>query len=158
MDEGSRERLAAIWRQRTIPVLYRRGRGHQLLFGFTYSLGDNWNWLMSFGRRIPRWSEQYKCWTLPAGWFNPLVSGCLHRFGSVYIIQPYREQEKCAPACWHAVGHECECSCMGANHGSGQPDGNWKVVSDAFATRWNEQELACRLITKAQPASPRVEA
>jgi hypothetical protein len=37
---------------------------------------------------------------------------------------------------------------MGLNHSSGHSEGNWKVVSDVFATRWNEQELACRLLTK----------
>lgn len=148
MDEDSRERLIAIWRQKDVPVLFRRGSGKPLLFGYTFTT-ESWKWLQTFGRRVPRWDERYNCWTVPASWFNPMVAGCLDLYGSVYIIQPYRAQEKCAPACWHAVYDECECSCMGLNHGSGHPEGNWKIVSDAFATRWNEQELACRLLTKA---------
>ncbi|WP_354134437.1 hypothetical protein [Bradyrhizobium sp. S3.9.1] len=64
----------------------------------------------------------------------------------VYIIQPYREQEICARACQEAQGHECQCSCMGANHGVGN-DGSWFEVSDTFSTRWGERELACRLLT-----------
>ena len=65
---------------------------------------------------------------------------------AVYIIQPYREQEICARACQEAQGHECQCSCMGANHGIGN-DGSWFEVSDKFSTRWGERELACRLLT-----------
>ena len=83
---------------------------------------------------------------LPKSWFNDFVDRALRRYGKVYIIQPYREQEICAQACQEAQGHECQCSCMGANHGIGN-DGNWFEVSDAFSTRWGERELACRLLT-----------
>jgi hypothetical protein len=34
---------------------------------------------------------------------------------------------------------------MGANHGAGN-DGSWFEVSDAFAFRWGDQYLACRLM------------
>lgn len=152
MDNGSRERLTAIWRQKTVPVLYRRGeKGGQLLFGHVYT-ADAYLWLRTFGRRLPQWNQRLNCWHVPASWFNPLVAECIERFGSVYIIQPYRAEEKCAPACWHAEGDVCECSCMGANHGSGHPNGRWRIVSEAFATRWDERDLACRLLTRGTPA------
>jgi hypothetical protein len=79
-------------------------------------------------------------------WFNDFVERSLVQYGNVYIIQPYREQEKCSPACQNAVGHECQCSCMGLYHGAGN-DGSWFEVSGTFATRWGSQELACRLMT-----------
>jgi hypothetical protein len=62
------------------------------------------------------------------------------------LIQPYREQEKCAPSCFNARGHDCQCQCMGANHGRGGPNAGWFVVSDTFATKWGEEHLACRLM------------
>jgi len=37
----------------------------------------------------------------------------LAKYSKVYVIQPYREQEKCSPTCQNAIGHECQCSCMG---------------------------------------------
>lgn len=83
---------------------------------------------------------------MPKSWFNDLVNRSMWRFGAVWIIQPFREMEKCAPACLNAIGHECECSCMGQNHGAGN-DGSWWEVSETFAFRWGEQELACRLLT-----------
>ena len=67
-------------------------------------------------------------WELPKSWFNDFVDRALQRYGKVYIIQPYREQEICARACQEALGHECQCSCMGANHGVGN-DGSWFEVS-----------------------------
>jgi hypothetical protein len=77
---------------------------------------------------------------------NHFVDQSFRRYGKVYIIHLYREQEKCSPACQNAAGHECQCSCMGRHHGAGN-DGTWFEVSDTFATRWGKKELACRLLT-----------
>jgi hypothetical protein len=92
-----------------------------------------------------RWIDKHRYWELPKAWFNDFVDRSLSRYGKVYIIQPYREQEKCAPACQNATGHECQCSCMGEHHGAGN-DGSWFEVSDTFATRWGDLHLACRLL------------
>lgn len=147
MDEDSHAKLASIWRQKAIPVLYRRGPGHPLLARLPYHL-TNRPWLQASGRKNPIWLHKEKYWELPQAWFNDLVKRCAEKFGQVYVIQPYHQHETCAPACWNAAGEICECSCMGANHGSGHPGSGWKVVSDAFATRWGERELACRLIKR----------
>ncbi|MDN3588459.1 hypothetical protein QWY86_17380 [Pedobacter aquatilis] len=128
-------------------MIYRRGIGHPLLMRLPYKEGNR-SWLKHYGRINPQWIVTKKHWELPQAWFNDLVSRSLTRFGKLYIIQPYREQEKCAPACWNAQGHECQCSCMGANHGSQSEGNGWFVVSDTFATRWNSIELACRLLVK----------
>lgn len=143
-------RLEKIWRQRGVPVCYRRGKGQTLLVRLPYA-PDNQTWLRAGRHRKPNWCLPPKeYWDLPASWFNDLVNRSLSRWGRLYIIQPYQYHEVCAPACWHADGHECECSCMGANHGSQSPSGQWFVVSDSFAVLWGERTLACRLIEKTQ--------
>lgn len=147
MDEGSKEQLRRVWGQEAVPVLYRRGPGNPLLARLPYDV-TNRAWLQASGRKNPVWDTKARRWELPQAWFNKLVTRCLDRFGRVYIIQPYREQEKCAPACWAAEGEECQCSCMGVNHGASSPGGRWKIVSEAFATRWGERHLACRLLSK----------
>ena len=141
------ERLKGIWGQTNIPVILRRGgKGEKLRVKLPYN-EDNRNWLQN-GRRIsPIWTKDEKYWELPKSWFNDLVNRCLDRYRRVYIIQPYREEEKCAPACMSAIGHECQCSCMGANHGAGN-DGSWFEVSDTFAVRWKNQYLASRLLER----------
>ncbi len=141
-------RLSEVWKQTRIAVLFRKGKGHKLMVKLPFA--DNNNvWLRNARRAKPAWNGQYKCWELPQAWFNDLVSRILTRHRKLYIIQPYREQEVCAPACWNANGHECQCSCMGENHGSGNSGGRF-TVSETFATRWSGQELACRLMTKQE--------
>jgi hypothetical protein len=148
MDVGSLEQLKRVWSNPSVPVLYRRGAGNPLLARLPYA-STNRSWLWESGRKRPVWLTSKKYWELPQAWFSDLVKRCLDKYGQVYIIQPFRAQEKCAPACWNAEGEICECSCMGANHGSSHPGGRWKIVSETFATRWGERELACRLLTWA---------
>ena len=135
-----------VWNQKDIPVALRRtGKGERLRVRLPYA-ETNRQWLRNGRRASPEWIASGKYWELPKAWFNDFVDRALAKYGSVYIIQPYREQEVCAPACQNAVGHECQCSCMGLNHGAGN-DGSWFEVSEAFAVRWGPRELACRLLT-----------
>lgn len=127
-------------------VLRRTGKGERLRVRLPFA-ETNRAWLQNQRRTSPVWREKEKYWELPKAWFNDFVDRALHRYGKIYIMQPYREQEICAPACQNAEGHECECSCMGQHHGAGS-DGSWFEVSDAFATRWGAREIACRLLTK----------
>lgn len=143
------ERLRDIWNQGRIPVILRRGeKGEKLRVRLPYAQ-DNREWLQNEKRTAPTWVGGERYWETPKGWFNDLVRRSLIRYERLYIIQPFREQEKCAPACMNAIGHECECSCMGANHGAGN-DGSWFEVSETFATRWSGRHLACQLMIRAQ--------
>lgn len=144
MDDAE---LMRIWNQHEIPVILRRtGKGQLLRARLPYTK-KNRAWLQD-GRRIsPAWIAEKRYWEIPKAWFNDFVERALRTFGQVYVIQPYREQEKCSPACFNAVGHECQCSCMGRNHGAGN-DGSWFEISETFATRWGDQMLACRLMRK----------
>lgn len=146
-DESNSNELKHVWGQKGMPVVLRRnGKGEKLRVRLPFS-DDNRHWLQNGRRTTPAWSGKHQCWELPKAWFNDFVTQALNRYGKLYVIQPYREQEKCSPACLNATGHECECSCMGANHGAGN-DGSWFEVTETFATRWGEHELACRLMIK----------
>ena len=145
--EDTNARLLAVWDQRLIPVIIRRGgKGQCLRVRLPYG-ADNRQWLQNDRRTSPTWFSSEHYWEAPKAWFNDLVERSLARYKKLYIVQPFREQEKCAPACMNAIGHECQCACMGANHGTGN-DGSWFEVSDIFATRWGELHLACRLMTR----------
>jgi len=138
--------IRSIWKQQTIPVMYREGAGKPLLVRLPFAQ-NNMLWLQNGRRNHPKWTPQSKHWELPRAWFEDTVERCLHRFKKIYVIQPVRKHEKCAPACWEAVGLDCECSCMGEHHGSDHPGGRWYVVSETCAISWHERELACRLLT-----------
>lgn len=141
------QKIKNIWKQDSIPVVLRRsvkGEGIRARLPF---LKDNRQWLQNGRRNKPFWNKTGRYWEFPKAWFNDFVDRSLHRWGKVYIIQPYRERETCDRRCMNAQGHECQCSCMGANHGQGD-DSSWFFTSDTFAVRWKEQELACRLMEK----------
>ena len=143
--------LQYIWKiQQDIPIALRRnGKGERLRVKLPYAI-DNRAWIQNDRRNAPQWVEPRNAnpgyWELPKKWFNDFVNRALKRYGKVYIIQPYREQEICARACQDATGHECQCSCMGEHHGAGN-DGSWFEVSDTFSTRLGERQVACRLLT-----------
>ena len=139
--------IERIWNQKTIPVVIRsQARGRKLLVRLPYA-PDNRAWLRLGRRDDHKWLPSNKYWVLPKAWFNDFVDKTLAKFGKLYVIQPYREKEVCAPACQNAKGHECQCSCMGAHHGTGG-GGGWFDVSDTFAVRWRGEEFASRLMTK----------
>ena len=140
------QRHIDIWNQDQVPVILRRGGKGQKLRARLPFAKDNRMWLKGDHRINPIWVARGRYWELPKAWFNNFVERALERYGGVYIFQPYREQEKCAPACQNARGHECRCSCMGAYHGAGS-DHSWFEVSETFSFRWKSQELACRLLT-----------
>jgi hypothetical protein len=87
-------------------------------------------------------------WEVPMAWFGPLIRRCIQKYGAVYVIQPLDRSEVCARSCWEAQRDICECSCMGTNHGGGEPTGSWKEISEAFAIQWSKGELACRLLVR----------
>lgn len=147
--ENQDQRLRKIWMQTDIPVIFRQERPEPTLVRLPFSL-DNYHWLKGEHRRKPDWDKKFKCWETPIAWFDDLITISLARFNRVYVVQAHKEQQKCAPACWNAHGFHCECSCMGENHGTGQPDGKWHEVSETFAFHWGPRHYACRLIAMSQ--------
>jgi len=141
-------KLRSIWQKANPPVVFRRATSNPLLVRLPFSPA-NFTWLREQKRHKPKWNEQYKCWEVPVAWFDSLVARLLTKYGAAYVVQRYQEQQKCAPACWSANGLHCECSCMGANHGSGHPGGRWHEVSEAFAFEWGPRKYACRLLHPA---------
>jgi len=146
-------RLRQIWSQKSIPVIYRQVRPEPLLVRLPYA-DDNYTWLRGDRRHKPKWDTRHTRWETPVAWFDELIERSLARFGRVYVIQLRKEQQKCASACWDAKGFHCECSCMGANHGSGHPGGRWHEVSETFAFHWGPRQYACRLIVPSGNATP----
>lgn len=138
-------RLMQVWTQKRLPVVLRGGRVKPLLVRLPYDT-SNRDWLQNGRRTNPEWLSIHKAWSIPKAWFEDTLQRSLARYDAVYVIQPTNETEKCAPACWNALGAVCECSCMGANHGSGNPEGKWHVVSETFAVRINSRYFSCRLL------------
>src|SRR4051794_26479509 len=88
-----------VWNQGTVPVILRRaGAGERLRLRIPLAR-NTLIWLQHGKRIAPVWLSREKCWQTPKAWFNDLVEMILRRHKKIYIIQPFREQEKCSPAC-----------------------------------------------------------
>ncbi len=138
-------RIRRIWSQQVVPVVVRQRSPNPVLVRLPFA-SDNRTWLKEGHRNRPKWDSQAKHWATPISWFDDLIQRSLIRYGRIYVIQLYKQQQKCAAACWNAKGFHCECSCLGANHGSGHPGGIWHEVSEKFAFQWGSLQYACRLI------------
>jgi hypothetical protein len=148
-------RLRAIWNQERILVVLRRGgKGQRLRVRLPFAPGNR-EWLRDGNRIRPDWldGERQKYWELPKAWFNDFVNRALKKYGMLYVIQPYREHEICARKCMEAQGHECQCSCMGANHGSGF-HGSWFEVSETFAVRSRKTRASMPFDGHQRPLAP----
>ena len=144
--ETKERKAREVWNNKQIPVFLRRGK-ESIRIRLPYD-PQNRLWLRKNpAQQMPVWNDEHRYWELPKSRFNELVELALNRYGRVYIIQPYREMEKCSPSCMSAKGFECQCSCMGANHGS-HNHAEWFEVNEAFAFKFGERHLACRLLEK----------
>lgn len=123
----------------------RKGKGQKVRARLPYA-PDNRDFLRDGRRAKPEWVGDGAYWEIPRAWFSDLAERCIARYGKVYVVQAYREHEVCAPACWNAKGPDCQCSCLGANHGANNDDRSWKVISDTLAVRRGEEQLAVRLL------------
>lgn len=137
--------LRRIWRQTAVPVVFRRERPSPLLVKVPVA-SANREWLRDDRKNKPEWDDQYKAWQVPQAWFESIIRLCVRRYMSCYVIQLHREKQVCAPACWNAQGFDCECSCMGENHGTGHPAGRWYEIDETLAVSWGVQKYACRMV------------
>ena len=122
--------LSEIWRSSPIPALFRRGVGHKLWVRIDEK-SENSD-LIRLKKIYPQWIPKYVCYEVPSAWFNELIKVLIGKFGALYIIQPYREKEECAPSCKTAKKHECECACFGRYHGVEYAGNDWFEVSEAY--------------------------
>ena len=146
VTDGERDdNLRALWHQKTTPVVFRRAKPLSILVKLPYA-SRNMEWLRDDRHNIPNWNGQYKAWETPQAWFERNIKLCLQRYRTCYVIQLYRERQVCASTCWNARGIDCECSCMGGNHGSGRPEGRWYEIDETLAVSWGVQRYACRRV------------
>lgn len=147
---SDRHDIAAVWSNGRIPVVAVPLSG-KVKIRIPYS-SANRAWIQ-IGRSNPEWNKRGKHWSVPRAWLNRIARHAVESFGQCYVIQSYRETEKCAPACWNATGVECSCSCLGENHGQ-DDDGSWYVVSDVFACRSGGKQYAVRLLSARRATTP----
>lgn len=162
MEHATSEKIREVWRQRDVPVLVRQGAGFPVFVKIPNPKIDDLMWRRkaatwlkpTLSSRDAKWLKNARGFEVPKAWFNNLTTKLLQKYQKLWIIQPYREQEVCAPACKTASGHECNCQCMGRYHGIDAPGSGWFTVNEAFETRWGESHMACRLMIRTDARGP----
>jgi hypothetical protein len=140
------DEITGVWRNGRVPVVYKPDGTEPLIVRIPFR-NDNRDWLLGRGRSIT-WVAQFHAWALPRGRFNDIIERALQRYESCYVIQEFRPLQKCCAACWDAKNFDCECSCLGANHGSGAA--LEYVVDEVVAFEWSGRQLSCRLLTRKE--------
>lgn len=149
--------MRALWREVPHPILFRVGKGASLKLRLSKPTKkpqlrsvEEYRFLQQPRKRLPQWDLEKRHWELLYAWLDALVKRIVEQFGYLYLVQPFRSQQVCARSCQEAVHFECECSCMGAYHGSNGINSGWYEISDHFAVSWSEAELACRLMKRSR--------
>lgn len=110
---------------------------------------DNRQWLKDVcgAGTQPRWADG--CWEIARPHYLALLAALPARVGGpLTVIEDFAEREVCTVSCTNAnpdTSHLCECSCLGANHGSGIAGGapgvayrsGWLSVGEQALVQWN---------------------
>jgi hypothetical protein len=140
------QQLLAVWRQTKIPVLFRRD-GADLLVKLPFDL-ENQKWLWRGRASKPTWNVQWKCWGLPRSAFNELARRSIERFGEVYLIQPLNPDQECCAACQNAKGLDCECGCLGRNHGLASRGQAWFHIASGEAADYKGRKYQVQKVDR----------
>ena len=99
---GKPKYLGDLWRQDEIPVLAQRAESKELFVRLP-DMEDsalwrwqNRRWLRQVSPRghIPKWSNQYRGWSIPKSWLTKMTRHLLQRYGHCYVVQPDRKSKK----------------------------------------------------------------
>ena len=142
--------IPEVWKNSGTPVVYRPDEKGNLMLRVPYREGGNRQFLKGEKTRRfePIWDAEKKFWSVPKSWFTELVEAVVREFGCAYVIQPHHEHEKCSASCQNAHRLECECSCLGANHGRGGRSGHDVAIGGAKVMPWRDGKLAVQFFSK----------
>lgn len=106
--------------QRLLPCIYRLLGAERLKVSLPYD-PRNRAWIHSVigDRARPDYSRQHRHWLIARTHFTTLVDALLDRHGRVDVLAEYTTTEVCDTRCQTATGPECQCACLGNNHGGG---------------------------------------
>ena len=139
--------IPQVWDQKRLPVIYRPDEKGNLMLRLPYREGNR-AFLQGEKRFKPTWDVEKKYWSVPKSWFTELVESVVTVFGSAYVIQPHHANERCNASCQNARRLECECPCLGKNHGRGGRIDCDVRISDATVVPWRDHHLTVQQFTR----------
>lgn len=110
--------------------------GGRVVIWMPYARGTR-GWLRSVcgaGTR-PEFDRARKAWTVARPHFRRVVDALADRYGSVDVYMDHTARTVCGKLCWEAKGDDCDCACLGDNHGQGRWRKDWRLVDDYWMVR-----------------------
>jgi hypothetical protein len=104
--------------------------------------GGNRQWIKAVCgiKSRPEYDKATRSWTIARSHFSELLDALLREFGPVDVFEDHSEFEVCNVSCMTAQGDECECRCLGINHGVdsddpyNSPRSNWHIIDEDTGT------------------------
>lgn len=138
--------LNPAWRFAREAIILKRG-GSPLMVRIPFA-PDNRAWLGSIRTQVRGlvWKRDDRHWECPAAWLGALAEVMVARYGRVWLVQEFDGAAGCNEACMNARGLDCECGCLGKNHGAGAADGWARRVEVADTCTLLGGIYGCRLL------------
>ncbi|MFE1321578.1 hypothetical protein [Kitasatospora phosalacinea] len=78
----------------------------------------------------PERNQAEKCWEIARTHMRAMVEGLAERYGSVEVTIDFRTTSKCDTRCRDAGHDDCDCQCLGENHGGAAYWRGWIEVGE----------------------------
>jgi hypothetical protein len=130
----------------SMPWVRRRLGQTRLHVWMPYQGSSNRQWILQeLGTRTrPIWngSKTPGRWEIARPHLHLVVTSLVQRFGQVDVYLEFSNRTRCDVRCQQAEGDDCECSCLGENHGGAAYWRNWTLVGQT--TLLSERECQVR--------------
>lgn len=110
--------------------------GHRLAVVMPFARGTRY-WLREVcgpGTR-PEWDRGRGAWLVARPHFRKVVEALARRYGSCEVLVDHNVASMCGAWCRDAEGDECDCACMGENHGGQFWHRAWTKISAEWAVQ-----------------------
>lgn len=140
-SELGAEGVEALWREEFPEYPRLRHDGESSLIARVPPQKGIGEWMRRGRHHKAHFDPVSKEWTLPYAWRDEMIGRLANRYGGVLVLRDAAVTERCAPSCVKAVSPvtQCECSCGGANHGTGALPTGFQVINEALAVRVSPQ-------------------
>jgi hypothetical protein len=90
-------------------------------------------------------------WKVSRNHSKVLLDGLVAMYRDVTLYSDYSVVAQCDTRCREAVGEDCECSCLGVDHGSGRMWRRWEIrVGETTILKFRKTRRVERLVSRAR--------
>jgi hypothetical protein len=132
-----------------IATVYRPVGTGRIRVRMPYAVGNRAFIHRTLGSLVrPDWNGAEKCWEISRQHMRATVEALADRFGVVEVAIDFRTNSRCDIRCRDAEGDDCDCQCMGENHGGAAYWRNWTQVGETTLVEANISQRVFRVTSR----------